>query len=148
MMYYSIYFMYTINLKPSNNRTVTNYAMTLQLEKNSDSTDIFNINSKFAPLCDEQSYEYTPVRMQADSPAASSVCTSKRVMRGSWGLRCCKCAMQYVKEEEIWTRLLFGVKYSFCRLSIHLILIQTLGLIIVNMWIDPLATNLHLLALR
>lgn len=102
MMYYSIYFMYTINLKPSNNRTVTNYAMTLQLEKNSDSTDIFNINSKFAPLCDEQSYEYTPVRMQADSPAASSVCTSKRVMRGSWGLRCCKCAMQYVKEEEIF----------------------------------------------
>lgn len=144
--------MYTINLKLSKNRscTVDTYAMTLQLE-NSDSTDIFNINSKFAPLCDEQSYEYIPVRMQADSPAASSVCTSKRVLRGIWGLSCCKCAMQYVKEEDesfARTRLLFGVKYSFCRLSIHLILIQTLGLIIVNMWIDPLATNLHLLALR
>lgn len=60
--------------------------MTLQLEKNSDSTDIFNINSKFAPLCDEQSYEYTPVRMQAGSPAVSSVCTSKRVMRGELGV--------------------------------------------------------------
>lgn len=91
--------MCTINLKLSNNRgcTVTTTAMTLQLEKNSGSADIFDINSKFAPLCDEQSYEYTPVRMQADSPAASSVCTSERVMRGSWGLRCCKCAMQYVK---------------------------------------------------
>lgn len=80
--------MHTINLKLSNNRgcTVTTNAMTLQIEKNSDSTDILNSNSKFAPLCDEQSYEYTPVRMQADSPAVSSVCTSKRSDAGELGV--------------------------------------------------------------